>query len=450
MGGAARYHGRVTSRAPLKERLGVEVSPALWHALLTHLDEARETGLEALVASGQIPARFDPRWADLALPRSVLEVLVVAVADARARGLTDHADALVRIYLETMPQARLMQLLADRAPHRWLFHEAVPWSELPRFRSALDRLFALVVRCGLDPSVLGAPDPDAWLAARPTLADLYVGTYYGRLQPMFGATEHDLRRLAAEVSADPTHRWHIVDRRLGHALVHELLHFGPDREAIFPPYLDEAIAAHLQLLIDEGVAFPAPGEDSALIGWPWFSQVGSALARVVGDGPLLAAQAGLVPWSEVIPEPLLSRLERDAWAAYQAAPAVHFHPDTTRPDRWVRLIYQMVPPRPDPVRDHVMLVHALTSTCLHSAQHEGAWCVTRRAPDGLVAIDFEAGVVRAPPRADGCELAPMLHALPASLIGPHPDLVVEVDPAPEAIEALTARIFRDLGVPSEA
>ena len=422
----------------------MEVSPGLSHALLTHLDEARETGLEALVASGSIPARFDPRWADIALPRSVLEVLAVAVADARARGLPDHADALVRIYLETMPQARLMQLLADRTPHRWLFHEPVPWTELPRFRRALAGLFALFSRHGLDPIVLGAPDPEAWLAARPTLADLYAGTYYGHLQPMFAASEHDLRRLAAEVAAEPARRWQVVDRRLGHALVHELLHFGPDRQAIFPPYLDEAIAAHLQLIIDEGVAFPAPGEDGALIGWPWFSQVGSALARVVGDGPLLAAQAGLVPWAEVIAEPLLARLERDAWVEYQAAPAVHFHPDTTRPDRWVRLIYEMVPPRPDPERDHLMFVHALTSTCLHSAQREGAWSVTRRAPDGPVTIDFEAGVVRAPPRADGWELAPTLHALPPSLIGPRPDLVVEVDPAPEAIDALAVRVL-DVG-----
>lgn len=436
------------SRPPLAERLGVEVPPGLAAELERHLLETAEASLEDLRAVGRIPATAaarQTRLATLALPRSVAEVLAVAITEARARGDHAHAEALLRHHLESLPQARLEQLLSDRPPYRWLFHEPAPWHALPRFRRGLERLFTLFSEHSLDArAALGAPDPDAWCAARPTLADFYLATYYGRLLPMFAALPHDLARLDAEVHADPARRWELVDRRLGNAMLHELLHFGTAREAIFPPYLDEAIAAHLGLLLDERVAFPPPGDDCALVGWPWFSQVGAALARVAGDGPLLAAQAGLVPWTEALPPALLARLEAEAWAAYRAAPAVHFHPDTTRPDRWVRLVHEMVPPPPDPERDLVMLTHALHAMCLQVEQPGGSFRVSRRAPDGPILIDFAAGVVRAPPRHLGLEPAPALHALPPCLIAPRAPLELTLDPDPSALEALARRLLTEV------
>lgn len=436
----------MTTTPPLAARLGVVVPDGLPEELAATLADNVQIARDTLVATGEIDADalasgVDPRRAAIVLPRSVADVLAVAVADARARGDAAHEAALSLHYLDALPRARLVQLLCDRAPHRWLFHAPVPWERLPRFVAGLERLFTLFAEHGLDPAPIGARDAASFLAARPTLADLYVDTYYGSLLPMFGATEHDLARLERDVRAAPERRWALVDRRLSNALLHELLHFRPEREAVFPPYLDEAIAAHFGLTLDERVAFPREHDDGALVGWPWFSQVGAALARVVGDGPLLAAQAGLRAWSEVLPTALRERVERDAWQAYRERPAVHFHPDTTRPDRWVRLMYELAPPTPDPARDMCMLVHALTAMCLHAEQRDGSWHITRRAPDGPVTVDFAAGVVRAPPRASGWEPAPLLHALPPSLIGSRRSpVVVTLDPRPAALEAIAVAL----------
>jgi len=124
---------------------------------------------------------------------------------------------------------------------------------------------------------------------------------------------------------------------------------------------------------------------------------------------------------------------------------VHFHPDTTRPDRWVRLIWELTPPAPDPARDLVILEHALAATCLHAEQVEGTWRITRRAPDGAVTIDHAAGVVRAPPRRDGWEPAPMLYALPPSLVGAGASIDVTLDPRPDAI-ARSARVILERAI----
>lgn len=427
------------ARPPLHARLDAPAGDAA--ALQAALDDAREAAVARLVASGEAAPDADddasPR-SRLTLPSSFAELLATALAAAEAAGDDGHAALLRLQYLEALPSARLAQLLTTRGRAARLFHTPAPWPRLPRFRRGLDRLWALFARHGLDASAaLGAPDPAAWLARFDTVAAWYVTTYWGGFEPMFQALPHDLAAALPDpdpdLAADDDAFWAAADHRLALAMLHEVLHFSPAREALFPPYLDEALAGHFGVVLDEATAFPAPGDDHGLVGWPWFSQVGEALCRAFGEGPVLAAQAGLIPWSAALPQALLDAFDRLAWGAYRTAPRVHFHPDTTRPDRWVKLTYAAAAGRDVgaldldaldllpwsevalpalPEVDATIARHAALAMALEATQIGGSWRVRRAPPVGPVTVDFDRGYVEAPPRPNGAEPAPARYALP--------------------------------------
>jgi len=433
-------------------------------ALVAALAETRLTTLDRLAAAGL--ARHDAEASPLSalsLPESMATLLAVAVAAAERAGDPGHAAMLRLQYLEALPGARLEQLLSVAEPGHRLFHSPAPWARLPRFVRGLERLFALLRRHGLEPeAVLGAEDPGALLARYPTLAAWYAGTYYGGILPMFQALPHDLAASLPAGSGDETF-WAAVDHRLALPMLHEVLHFAPSRAAIFPPYLDEALAGHFGVVIDEASAYPAPDDDHALVGWPWFSQVGEALCRAFGEGPVLAAHAGIRPWTEVLPAPLLTAIERLAWGAYRSAPAVHFHPDTTRPDRWVKLIYaaaaghavddlaledldalpwEGVALPADPVTDREILRHGVTAMCLAAEQVGGSWRVRRALPLGPVTVDLDRGYITAPQR-------PLDPAAPRYALPPRPgrgklELAI-ADASPGALDAQVAHLEGALG-----
>lgn len=454
-----------TPRArPLAARLGVAVPDDLVGELRATLEDTRVSACAELAVQGLAPpdAERSP-FAALTLPASVAEVLALTIAEAEAAGLPEHARALSLHYLEGLPRARLEQLLTTSGPAAWLFHTPAPWSSMPRLVSGLERLFALLSTHGLDPArALGATSAEALLARHRTLAELYSATYYGRLLPMFQAFKDDLAALWREVGeASPEARWAAVDQRLATAIQHEILHFRPSAEAIFPPYLAEAFAGHIGWVIDRWVACPEPGRDDAVVGWAWFAQVGEAFARAFGDGALVAGQSGLLPWREALPAALVDACERLGWEAYRAHRRVDFHPDTTRPDRWARLAYaarrgldvdrlaladldRLAAPDlylpPDPARDHAMLVNALEAACTASTLVASSWRVTRRPPDGPVVVDPERGVLAIPPRAPTSgAVTPTLYALPPVPL--RATTVVIEDASPPALEAVATRLL---------
>jgi len=412
-------------------RLGVPAGDV--PAVAAALAETEEVVGDRLAAASA--TERDPELSRLDAPPDIAELLACALAAAEGDGDEAHAAGLRLQYLEALPTARLDQLTGASPRAASLFHTPRPWPRLPRFRRGLERLYARFAAHGLDGArALGAPDVDAYCAGFETLAQWYVATYWGRLEPMFQALPHDLMASLPEPSASDAAFWAAVDHRLPLPMLHEVLHFTPARETLLPPYLDEALAGWFGVVLDEASAFPAPGDDDGLAGWPWFAQVGEALCRAFGEGPVLAAQAGLRPWDEALPAALPSACARLGWQAYRAAPAIHFHPDVTRPDRWVKLFYATaagadpaafasltaldavrfadlaLPPSPD--EDARILYHALSAMALTATQVGGSWRVRREPPTGPVVVDFARGEVSAPARSSGYELAPARYALP--------------------------------------
>ncbi|PKN58612.1 MAG: hypothetical protein CVU56_05040 [Deltaproteobacteria bacterium HGW-Deltaproteobacteria-14] len=435
--------------------------PAAVVAALAETQELVLDRMDAMLGTLRPGGAASP-FARLSGPADVVELLACAIGAAEGAGERDHADGLRLQYLEALPAARLDQLVGTGALAARVFHTPAPWPHLRRFRRGLDRLFDRFAAHRLDPErALGAVDAGAYCARFPTLADWYVTTYWGGLEPMFQALPHDL---AASLPGDAPEEafWAAVDHRLALSMLHEILHFAPARETLLPPYLDEALAGWFGVVLDEAAAFPAPGDDDGLAGWPWFAQVGEALCRAFGEGPVLAAQAGLVPWDEVLPAGLPAACARLGWAAYRAAPALHLHPDVTRPDRWVRLFYAAAAGRDPgaiatlealdalpfhalalparPRQDARIVYHALSAMCLEATQVGASWRVRRAAPAGPVIVDFARGEVSAPARPAGYELAPARYALPP--LGRTDRHALDVsDVSPAALAAAAERLL---------
>ena len=144
------------------------------------------------------------------------------------------------------------------------------------------------------------------------------------------------------------------------------------------------------------LAYPAPGEDNGLFAAPWIAQVGRALARVVGLAPLLRAHAGIVPWADVLPAPLLDGVVRLGWSEYLAARAPHFLSDNLHPARWLALIYGAAPSPEDPDEDGAHLADALRAMCLDNHQVELSYRVRTRPPPRPIRVDLAAGWMTTP------------------------------------------------------
>lgn len=168
------------------------------------------------------------------------------------------------------------------------------------------------------------------------------------------------------------------------------------------------------MLVAPPSVYPDGDDDRALYGFPWFSQVGEALCRAFGTGPILAAQAGLTPFDAALPAGLTQRFEALGALAARATGSVHFHPDTTRPDRWIRLIYasaagrdlrpatleemDSVPPRAvrvaaDPIADAAIVDHGLRALTLAGGTVAGSLRVRARRDAVPVVADLDAGVL---------------------------------------------------------
>ena len=330
--------------------------------------------------------------------------------------------------LDAAPFARAHQL----AGGHWLFARPLPWERLPRAVSAMGRLWRMI-EAAVGPWTLGPYGDVAAITGGATLAELYPHTYFGGHQPMFATLAHDLVALGLDgpFPGGDAAAWRRLDLHLEAVWIHELAHLGPGRDAITPPYLDEALAGFLNVLVAPGRVFPSPEAPSPLVGWPTFSQLGQALCRAFGLGPVLRAHAGAAPWREVIPRALLEAIEAHWRAEIAASPNVTAHPDTSRPDRWAKLIYlaaagedpkalahpgglEALDRRPmptlgptGPVTDADILAHGLLAMTLEARQDaHHHWRVCRRAGPTEIHVDAGVGALWSP-QAPGLH-----HALP--------------------------------------
>jgi len=304
---------------------------------------------EALVPSSEVESRLgrtERRVLDvffggvghevgLSLPQGLSEVIRAAVALERQEGRVEAAEALLAHHLDHIPTVLLLQWNTDTAVGRRLFHEPVEPRAWRWLGTGLAGWSALLARSGVE---AGSAQPvlASMLAGEVVWSAQYARTFFGRSQPMLVVYPPQLEAL--EGQGHEAAAWApVFDGHLAGAWLHELGHFGPERAALFP-YLDEAVAGYLGMAAWPGAVFPAAGQPGGLWGWPAFTQVGQAMARLFGLEAVVRAQAGVMPWEEVLGAGLLRAMERLWWEAYQARREVSFHPDTRRPDRWVRLM----------------------------------------------------------------------------------------------------------------
>ena len=295
---------------------------------------------------------------------------------------------LLRHYGELMPRLRAEQLDPRREPQATLFGARLDLARMPRLAGALERLYALLAAAGVPAErALPGRSPAELVARHPTIAALYPATYYGGFMPLLYGYPADLASFARALRDAPPEA--VIDRYLAAPLIHELAHLAPSRRAELPIYLDECIAGHLGVLALPELAYPAPGEDNGLFAAPWIAQVGRALARVAGLDPLLRAHAGVAPWREVLPPPLLEGVGRLGWGEYLAARAPHFLSDNVHPGRWLELIY--ADPPPEHADDEAHLAEALRAMCLDNHQVELSFRVRTRPPPSPVRVDLVTG-----------------------------------------------------------
>lgn len=283
-----------------------------------------------------------------AAPPSIPPVFAHMLARALAAAAPTERTTFVDYHARTLQRMRAEVVACADEPQRTLLHTPLDLSAMPRLASALHAFFALVAAAGVDPVLaLGAPDPAALLAARPTVAALFSGAYYGSYGPPLYLQATDRAALLGELSAG-TPPLTLIDRRLTGPLVHELSHLGRARPPLPSPYLDECVSAWLGALAFPALAVPEPGDDAAMYMAAWFTQVGAHLARLVGEDALVRAHAGAVPWDAVLPPGLLPVLERLAWEQWQAGRQLSFLGDTDRPDPWIKAFWLAAAGRLDP------------------------------------------------------------------------------------------------------
>jgi hypothetical protein len=323
-----------------------------------------------------------------------------------------------------MPRMRVEQLATSRAPAATLFQARLDWPRLPRLAAALERLAALA----------GPAARAVEVRAAATVGELYASTYYGACMPLLYGYPADLaffaRALEGGAPLDA-----VVDRYLAAPLVHELTHFGRERD-LLSLYLDECVAGWLGVRVLRELAYPAPGDDNGLYAAPWFAQVGLALARAAGPERVVAAQSGALGWREALPGGLADALARLAWQDYCATRPIHFLSDSFRPDPWMKLFFlaaagqpldgwtlpslaglpwREVPAGQESPLDGEMVAEALGAMCLRNYQVERSFRVAARAPEGPIDVDLDACRVSSAPGPDGFDPVPLAHLFPPAV-----------------------------------
>lgn len=426
-------------RPALHARLGLPAPAAASADLEARLAAATGAALDALASAGPAFEARAARARATALPDGLAEALQVEAA-AGAQAGPDGEAAAARTHalvLDALPALRVGTLAGPDPFARWLFDTPLPLARMPRLASAFEALAALLADAGVPLApALDVDQVDDLLDAPPTLGQLVAGRHFGGVFPLFLALPHDLAALADEVAAAPE-PWAAVDHRLAGAILHEALHFGRRRDALFPPGLDEAVAAWLGATLDRAGLFPEPGADCNGHGFTWYSQVGHLLAATFGARPLIQAQAGLASWDTALPPALTTALERQAVARWREHPTPNFAGDPTRTDRVAHLAAAaaagedvsawsqaeadavVLSDWPAPAADEALELALLRDACAAMALRSSRCGLSLRvqawAPPGGILLDFgRARATRAAPPGP-LDLAPPVHVLPLAL-----------------------------------
>ncbi|HLL22931.1 MAG TPA: hypothetical protein VK427_12415, partial [Kofleriaceae bacterium] len=291
----------------------------------------------AIATFGAITGHAAER-ADPVMPRAFRTMLAHATAE-----LADDPAAaqIVAHYTEVMPAARAAQLASP------LFQTPLDWARLPRLAHVLERFAA----------VTGVIVPRT-----ATFGALYEATHYGGFMPMLYGMPADLAYFSSR-GLDPLAT---IDRYLAAPMLHELTHFARERDALLPPHLDECVAGWLGRHIWRELAFPEPGDDTAIYAAPYLTQIGAAVARAFGADAVVHGQTGAAPWDAVLPARFLEAITRFGWDDWRARKTAHFLSDTLAPAPWVERILAAATRAPDPLLDREIVRDALHAGCLAS------------------------------------------------------------------------------------
>ncbi len=351
-------------------------------------------------------AGFEGATIRLEGPPALMQFVAEVIDFADTRGLSDLADTLLMLYGESMPFALSLQLggLELRCP--WLFSTPLPLAAMPGLNAALTQLDQALTSA-MRARDLRVDRPfvwQRWLDGAPlTLAEVHAETFFGGLQPLFGTSPEVLDELAAVAQPE---RPAAIDRVLGAALLHEFLHFGRNRDALMPPYLDEAIAGSLGAWLDPRTALPEDPDSEALEGFATFAQVGLALSDLIGRDPLLLAQAGYLSWDDALPTDLRAAILRLYWQKFAIAPAAHLHPDPDDVLPWADLF---VTCGPTLTFDRSALRNRLTNAVAAFGLTRSRPGRVKRGPTPPVVLDFDRGLAWAESPQVG---APKNHLIP--------------------------------------
>jgi hypothetical protein len=366
---------------------------------------------------------------ELELPAMYQDVLCMAASATRS---VEEEQRLLDHYLKWMPALRVRQLLSREGTGPLFFHEPLEWSRLTRLSGALDRLFAFIRSHGLDPEhCFGHATSAAYRENHPCLASAYAQTCFGGAMPMLYGFPHDTDSYTMELEKADFQT--VFDRRLGAPLVHELSHLQRHRTAIYPPILDESLSGYLGICVLPSMAFPEAGENNALMGAPWFGQIGQCLVRVFGWTALLQAHGGLGSWEEATSPAFVRAAERLGWAQFLLHRSPHFLEGNTEPQIWQKLCFLHLAGEPlasivlkdlsarswesidtGPVKemDRHIIDDALKAMCLHNTRVSHSYRVSSMVPVSEIDIDMMACRVSRSSAVDSDDPAPPAYLFP--------------------------------------
>lgn len=301
-------------------------------ALEQKYDAALQAALRVAGTRG-LPAGWTPR-----LPPALRETMAgLAALEGPAAPEGRVPEAASAFYCERMPQMLVEQRLRGEDPARRLLWRPLALTRLPRLDAALRGLFAALGDEGLDAgAMLGARDPEALIALRPSAAALAAGTVLGSGLPLVGAYPAERALLNLDLSTqDPDAA---LDHRLSGNLIHELAH-GPLRELSSPPppwLLLESAAVLLGALAFPRHIFPdQPGE--AVAGVSLFALAGHCFARLFGRRALLSLVAEAAPLEQAFGPRAARLLATAGWQEFLARGEPPFARDALRAVAWVKL-----------------------------------------------------------------------------------------------------------------
>lgn len=300
----------------------------LLDALVAQQRAIFEDELERLAEDGPIPTVAPP-----GLPAPFLTLLVRSLRLAAHEGDTTRASLLRHYHLDILQRRRVV-VLAGRAEPRAhsLLSTPLELSRCPHFAAAVSRLEASLATVA--PSYAGLSQT---LDGK-TFAEIFADCFYGRYAPPLGTSDQELAAIMDEAEAG-VGLHEVFDRRLAGPLLHELTHLGSARSPLSPPYLDECIAAALGARAMPALICPDEADHRAMVGAAWFVQVGEHLFLAFGFEPIVAAHAGVRPWSEVLPDGLVDLFAELGWQQYLVSRHVAFLGEAQSPDPWVKLIH---------------------------------------------------------------------------------------------------------------